>query len=235
MKISVIYPTRERPEAFQSALTLWQSNAQQNYFIEWIISVDSSDKHLKELERIFEISKSYFSQQQQSKNMKLIINDNHSAIEAINNGAKIATGDLLIVISDDFVCPYLWDSKLKDQLQGKSDFVLKTDDEYQPTLVSLPIMDRIFYERYAYVYHPDYLHMFCDQEMTAVALMTGKYLKSSLKFPHYHYTTGKTEKDDINVKNDLTWRQGETLFNERLKTNFGIENPVMNYSDIQWR
>ena len=40
---------------------------------------------------------------------------------------------------------------------------------------------------------------------------------------------------EINVKNDLTWAQGQNLFNERLKTNFGITEPVMAYTDIKWR
>jgi hypothetical protein len=235
MKISVIYPTRERPKQFIDTLTKWQFNAQQNYFIEWIISVDASDKYLSEIERSFQVSKSYFNQQGQPDNMKFIVSDNKTAIEAINKAAKIAAGDIFIVISDDFDCFYLWDSALKDVLKGKSDFVLKTDDEYQPTLVSLPIMDRIFYERYGYIYFPGYSHMFCDQELTAVAIMTGKYLKSNLKFPHHHYTTGKTPKDAINVKNDYTWQQGERLFNERLKNNFGITEPVMQYSEIKWR
>lgn len=228
MKISIIYPSRQRFHQCQNTLENWFFKTSLSYGIQWIISVDESDPQLNDY-----------------KNMSLcgprmsvvtvLVNDNHSAIEAINNAAKIATGDLLMVISDDFDCEPQWDLKLMDELSGKSDFVLKTDDEYQPTLVSLPIMDRIFYERYGYIYHPDYLHMFCDQEMTAIALMTGKYLKSTLKFPHHHYTTGKTEKDEINVKNDMTWKQGQRLFDRHLENNFGIMEPVMQYSEIQWR
>ena len=120
-------------------------------------------------------------------------------------------------------------------VKGKEDFLLKTDDGLQKTLVTLPIMDRKYYERFGYVYHPDYSHMFADQELTAVAIMTGKYVKLPLLFEHLHYSTGKTPKDVINSKNDSTWQQGERLFNERLKSNFGIENPVIPYSEIVWR
>lgn len=223
MKISVIHPSRERAKlAFKTAEN-WFKKADNRF--EYILSLDQSDQ-TKELY--------YQLYLNQFPDALCCLNQNISAIEAVNKAAKISIGDILIIISDDFDCPEHWDTLLLKALDGKSDFVLKTDDLYQPTLVSLPIMDRIFYERYGYIYYPGYKHMFCDQEMTAAALMTGKYLKSSLVFPHNHYTTGKTPKDEINVKNDLTWRQGETLFNERLKTNFGITEPVMKYEDIIW-
>lgn len=222
MKISVIHPSRGRPQqAFETA-NKWISKADDTF--DYFLSFDSDEQDI------------YCKQFEGYEDIMVGLNGpNKSAIEAINKAAMLVRTDLFVVISDDFDCPEHWDTSLLKELEGKSDFVLKTDDLYQPTLVSLPIMDRIFYERYGYIYFPGYKHMFCDQEMTAVALMTGKYLKSDLKFPHHHYTTGKTPKDEINVRNDLTWRQGEKLFNERLKTNFGITEPVMKYEDIVWR
>lgn len=232
MKISIIHPTRGRKEQAIATMAKWLFMADRPYDIEYIFStdVDDSDKWYSRLDIV-----PNFLNSDETKSIEVLKNNNKSAIEAINFAAARCSGDLIIVVSDDFDCSEHWDTSLLQALEGKSDFVLKTDDEYQPTLVSLPIMDRVFYERYGYIYFPGYSHMFCDQEMTAVALMTGKYLKSDLKFPHHHYTTGKTPKDEINVKNDLTWAQGQNLFNERLKTNFGITEPVMQYSDIKWR
>jgi len=123
---------------------------------------------------------------------------------------------------------------LLEALQGKSDYCVKTQDGLQPTLMTLPIMDRIYYERFGYIYHPSFSHMFADQEMTAVAHMLGKAITLPITFPHNHYTTGKFQRDAITLRNNATWQQGEKVFNQRLKTNFGIENPVMNYSDIKW-
>jgi len=100
--------------------------------------------------------------------------------------------------------------------------------------MTLPILDRVYYERFGYIYHPDYLHMFCDQEMTAVAHMLGKAVTLPLLFPHNHYSTGKFIMDIINLKNNATWIQGEKVFNRRKLSNFGISDPVMNYTDIVW-
>jgi len=216
MRISVIHPTRNRPKQAYQTWSNWYDKAD-NVF-EYILSIDEDDKY------------DYLEFP-----CKVLTRPNKSAIEAINNAVKFITGDLIIVISDDFDAPDHWDTLLLNELKDKTDFLLKTDDGLQPTLVTLPILDRVYYNRFGYVYHPDYKHMWADTEMTAVALMIGKCIKSDLSFPHLHYSTGKSPKDEINVRNDATWKQGERLFNERLKTNFGITEPVMAYSDIKWK
>lgn len=223
MKISVIHPSREREKQVLNTATNWCKNADNDF--EYILSLDYSDK--TNYLHVFSLTP--------HTNFKKIRNSNKSAIEAINNAAKIATGDILIVVSDDTDCPEHWDTLLLNELKGKSDFCAKTDDGLQPTLITMPIMDRVYYDRYEYVYHPDFLHMFADQELTTVAMMTGKYIKLDLSFPHLHYSTGKSPKDEVNVKNDMTWKQGQRLFDRHLENNFGIESPVMTYSDIKWR
>lgn len=218
MKISIIHPTRNRPQQAFNTMQRWVGNADND--IEYVLSIDSDDTS----------DYSMF-------NCYVLIGDNKSAIEAINKAASNhITGDVLVVVSDDFNNPPPhWDSKLLRDIDGKKDFIVKTQDGLQPILITLPIMDKTYWQRFGYVYHPDYIHLFSDQEMTAVGHMLGKVITSSLVIPHNHYSTGKTPKDGINIKNDRTWHQGETLFNERLKTNFGIENPVIPYSEIKWR
>lgn len=215
MNISIIHPSRSRASIANQVRTEWITKADKD--IEYIFSLDNDDI------------------QNNKYDGDCIYNNNRSAIDAINNGAEVAKGDLFIVVSDDFSCPEHWDTLLLEALQGKSDYCVKTQDGLQPTLMTLPIMDRVYYERFGYIYHPSYRHMFCDQEMTAVAHMLGKAVTLPLLFPHNHYSTGKFKKDAITIRNNATWVQGETVFNERLKSNFGIENPVIQYSDIKWR
>lgn len=231
MKISIIHPTRNRKKQALSTAHEWIRLADRQTNIQYIFSVDNSDT-----DQWVDVIK-FVPQCLHSKGFEATVlkSNNTTAIEAINNGAKIAIGDILIVVSDDTDCPEHWDTMLLEKLKGKSDFCAKVDDGLQPTLVTMPIMDRVYYERYGYIYNPAYQHMFVDQELTSVAIMTGKYIKLPLLLPHNHYSTGKTPKDALNERNDRTWQQGERLFNERLKTNFDIENPVIPYSEIKWR
>lgn len=229
MKISIIHPTRNRKQQALATVHKWLDRADHVKEIEYLLSIDNDDSDT------YSNCLTFFGYTSKEKDIFPVRNDNKSAIEAINNAAKIASGDVFIVVSDDTDCFQGWDTALKIMCYSRIDFCAKTDDGLQPTLITMPLMDRVYYERYGYIYHPDYLHMFCDQELTSVAIMTGKYIKLPLLFEHLHYTTGKSQRDALNYKNDSTWIQGETLFNERLKTNFGIENPVIPYSDIVWR
>lgn len=224
MTITLIHPSRSRPKEAFSTACKWRDYADNEF--EYVLSLDTDDKSSKDYFALFD----NFG----DKAMGCAF-DNKSAIQAINKAANIASGDILIIVSDDTECPKHWDSLLLEHLKSKSDFCAKVDDGLQPTLVTMPIMDRVYYERYGYIYNGDYAHMFVDQELTAVAIMTGKYIKLPLLFPHNHYSTGRTPKDALNSRNDGTWVQGERLFNERLKTNFGIDNPVVPYDSIQWR
>lgn len=226
MKISIIHPSRGRTEQAYNTYRTWTERAENWNNFEYILSVDI-DQHFEYYKRFDNFNGKY----------NLLGLPNKSAIEAINNAAKIATGDILIVVSDDFDCQQHWDTKLLNHIKGRTDFCAKTIDGLQPTLITLPVMNRVYYERYGYIYHPDYRHMFSDQEMTAVAIMTGKYIKLPILFEHLHYSAGKSAKDAINDKNDATWTQGQNLFNQRLKTNFGLKDSeiVKPYSEIVWR
>lgn len=212
-KISILHPTRHRHEQALKTCSNWLSKADDADSIEYIFSTDSDDKFP----------------------LKSFVNPNKSAIEAINKAAEISTGDLLIVVSDDTDCPEHWDALLLKELDGKEDFLVKTRDGIQPVLITMPVMDRKYYERFGYIYFSGYKHMYADSEMTSVGHLLGRVITSNLLFDHLHYSTGKSPKDAINDKNDTTYSHGEALFNERLKNNFGIENPVIKYEDIIWQ
>lgn len=224
MKFSLIHPTRNRPKMAYDTFCEWVEKADDLNNFEYILSVDLDDVSLID-----------YGKWQAPDNFFVLANTNKTAIEAINFAAFHAKNEVFIVLSDDFSCPEHWDTLLLKELEGKSDFCAKTDDGLQPTLITMPVMDQIYYQQYSYIYHNDYLHLHADEELTCVALMTGKYIKIPLLFPHNHYSTGRTEKDEINVKNDSTWGQGQRTLDHHALNNFGIENPVIQRKDIVWR
>lgn len=224
MKISVIYPSRSRPEICKATLSKWIECAYLPEAIEWIVSVDQDDPCLSEYVKFYNPGK-----------FILEISRNRSCVDAINIAASKCTGDLLVVISDDFLPFNGWDGDLKNEVFGKEDFLLKTRDGIQPTLVTLPILDRKYYNRFGYVYHPSYFHLHCDEEMTIVSLMLGKYIKSNLFFEHCHHSVGKFQRDALSDRNDASWGQGQSVLEHRAKDNFGIKDPLIKREDIQWR
>jgi hypothetical protein len=214
MKIQIIHPSRHRPHQALATRSKWLERC--NWRVNYMFSFDSDDDSIP-------------------PGVSGLRLPNKTAIEAINNAAASTFGwDILMVVSDDSDCPYDWDLKLAKEIEGKSDFVVKTRDGIQKLLVTMPIVDKVWYNRYGYIYNPEYDHMYCDQELTAVAMMTGRLIMSDLEFLHLHYSTGKSPKDSINDKNDATYPQGLKVFDRHLSEGFGIKSPVMTYEQIKW-
>lgn len=197
----------------------WLSSASNTIPLEYIISVDNSEPDYYWYETNFCSLKLKYP----DKYIQLIKNGNENAIQAINNGAILTTHNLIVVVSDDFDCFPNWDIFLINALKDKKDFIVKTSDGIQDYIITLPIMDREYYNRFNYIYNPEYQHMFCDTEMTDVGHLLGKVidLKSDINvFKHNHYSTGGMQKDAINEKNDATWIQGENLYYSRKANQF---------------
>lgn len=205
-KITLIHPSRGRAELASKTATKWITKAKNPEAIEYFLSIEHDQ--LAEYRTWCKIDNT-------------LVGNNKNAVEAINNAANSVDFDILVVISDDFDCPLHWDELLRAVIDDKTDFVLKTFDTTQHWIVTLPIMDKVYYKRFGYVYYPGYKHMFCDTELTTVAQYLDKLIiRNDVVFPHLTHTTNN---DSINAKNNSTWNEGEKLYLDRYKQNFGVE------------
>jgi hypothetical protein len=212
--LSITHHSRGRAQKAHETAIKWISNLSLKYEWEYIMSVDKTDPTLEE----------YISNSKNSPYI-LIINNNKTSTEALNIAASKTQHNLIITASDDVDCFPNWDEWLIVNLEGKEDFVVKTEDGIQGRLITMPIMDRKYYNRFGYVVYPGYVHLFSDTELTEVAHMLGKVIDlrdGKHVFKHNHYIIGASEKDTIYTKNNESWNQGEILFNERKQINFGL-------------
>lgn len=209
MKISILHPSRSRPEQAMAAYKNWVGNcSKKKYDIEYILSLDGDDPTWV----------SYIW----ANGLHILYNDNKNVVQAANHAAKAATGDILVLISDDFECFPEWDQVVVKALEGKSG-VLKTFDGVQPWIVTLPIMTRDYYLEQGYLYDPLVHHMFCDTIMTHKADLQKKLIiRNDIRFEHKHYSTGAVKKDAVNIKADSTWNQGESVYIQRCRERFGL-------------
>ena len=217
--ISIIHPSRQRPQMALITATKWLCCASKETKLEYILSIDETDPTLDLYFGLFTSLKKEYS------NIKFCVKNNKSCIDASNNGALVSENNIIILVSDDFDCFEGWDVWLMEKLDGKKDYVVKTSDMLQKWLITLPIMDREYYNRFGYIYYPGYKHLFCDTEMTEVGHLLGRVIDlqdGEHHFRHKHWTAGLMQRDIVNEKNDATWNQGETLFNERKQINFEL-------------
>lgn len=210
MKFSLIHPTRSRPKKSRQTMLDWIRNMKYKDF-EMIVSLDEDDPQLGVYGVMYPDPKLYR------------VNKNKSAVDAINNAAAASSGNILVVVSDDSTCPPNWDEAILKAVEGKSDFLLRVSDGHQKRICTLPIMDRVYYNRFGYIYNPIYSHSWADTELTEVAYQLGRIIvRNDIVFPHLHPEVTKEPKDDLYKRNDLTHDRDRPLYQQRKKINFGL-------------
>lgn len=221
MRFSILHPCRSRVEKSWNCMSEWILRA--GVDLEVIISIDSNDPRKDEFLKVYE-------------GFQVIVNDNDNAVMAVNAAAKVSTGDVLIVVSDDFQCPKDWGKSVERAVKGRRDFVLKTADGIQPYIVTLPILDRRYYDRFGYIYNPVYSHMFSDMELTHVADLLGRMVvRQDILFPHRHYSIipqrHRPAKDEVTIRADATFEPGKKIYLDRVRNNFGLTRNALDIAN----
>lgn len=221
MSISIIHPSRQRPEKAIKTMQKALNNIGISDY-EYILSLDDNDTQIQGYE-------SKFNEIKDSYNAKICIFDSLTAIENINKAAKLTTKNIIVVLSDDFDdMPLNWGNTIIEATKNNKCWLLKTFDGSEGWIVTFPIMDRAYYSMFGYVYYPAYKHLFADTDMTNVAEYLGKLIvRNDILFKHNHHTIIK-DTDDLNKRNDLTWGQGEILYLNRFACDFELKGGTYN-------
>lgn len=215
MKISLIHPSRGRPEKAASTYSYWMARAKHPDQIEHILSLDFDDPRRHEYKR----------------QDKITIDHNTCVVEATNQAAQIATGDILIYLSDDFKCPDGWDLAIMEYLtvlqrSNEIPWLLKVNDglqKFHVDVLTIPIMNRALYRRLGYFWNPLYKSMFVDQDLYWVC-KNNNWLTFApdLLFQHEHYSNGMAPRDGTYQRSDANWNQGKEVYEKRKMDGFKI-------------
>ena len=144
------------------------------------------------------------------------LENNKSVVEATNNAAILATGDMLVYMSDDFTAPDGWDRELS-LLYRESPMLIKVDDglqKFSAPVPTCPIMTRELYQKLGYFWYPEYLSMWVDVDLYYTCL---PYIVNApwIHFKHNHPTYGQA--DETYKRSWANWNQGADLFNRRAR------------------
>lgn len=212
--ISLIHPTRGRAQKSWQTTRRWIERA--GVETELIVSIDDNDPAREQYLRQYSNADLFRT--------KIISNDNDCVVHAANYAAKEAKGDILIYVSDDFDCPDKWGYIIQALTAGRSKWLLKVDDGYQPfwkDVLTIPIMDRALYNELGYFFHPAYRSMFVDQDLFYTCKNMGAIIEAKhVIFEHNHYCNKKAQIDDTYRRSDLNWNSGKELYNLRKQQNF---------------
>lgn len=211
--ISLIHPSRGRPQKSVDTLRKWVMKCG-GCTLEVIVSLDNDDPTLGLYQQCYK----YFPHA-----YTFLVSENKYAVGAINRAARVAQGDIFIVVSDDQEPTPRWGERIIKYTNGRNDWVLKSIDGIQPKMITLPILDRVYYQRDGYIYYPEYQHLFADAEFSDVAYRRKRVITKNIRFPHRHYSVTKGGQPDTTyVRNNSTYWQGKQLYQYRKSINFGL-------------
>jgi hypothetical protein len=221
MKILVKFPTRGRKNKFFNTLMKYYSLSENKNLINYLVTLDNDDTIMNDSD-VREILDSY-------NNLNYMYGDSKSKVDAVNRDLENFTEwDILILASDDMI-PQVknYDSIIINDMKTNfpdTDGVLWYNDGNQKNnLNTLCIIGKKYFERFNYVYHPEYKSTWCDNEFTEVSkiLNKQKYFENII-IKHEHPDWGYGNHDLIHSLNVINEDFDRSLYLKRKMNNFGL-------------
>ena len=214
MKLTYSFPSRSRPVKFFAALDNIRSmSASDNY--EVIAKLDDDDKQFTQRfkDRLSEYPE-VIVKWGRSKNK----------VHAVNRDLEGMTGEILLCHSDDMVMIKRgFDDFIREQFKNFEGLLHLPDGYANARVCTYSIMHVSYYKRFGYIYHPDYISLWCDNEQTQVAKMLNKYKYVNEQiFQHEHPVLGHVPKDEMYMRQGRFYKEEEITFRKRENKNFDL-------------
>jgi hypothetical protein len=217
-KLLIKFPTRGRSYKFFDVLDLYVDYLHDKDNYEIIVSCDDDDTDMNRPE-IIERLKTY-------KNLKYYFGKNDTKIQAVNSDMEGSEFDIVLLASDDMIPQKRgYDNIIRKDMVNTfedGDGVLWYFDGYNRKTDTLSIMGKKYYDRFGYMYHPDYITFWADNEFQEVATRLKR-----IKF--FDNVIIKHEHPDNNqqVTNDSTYQKNaisgdHAIYNRREAKNFDL-------------
>ena len=231
MRLLIKFPTRERKNKFFQVLDLYIQKCNDLKNTAFLISMDLDDSEMNH-----PFTKKKF-EEYKTKGIRLayFYSNNKTKIQAINADIENIKGwDIVLLASDDMV-PVIqgYDDIIRRDMKTHfpdTDGVLWYNDGHQERLNTLCILGKTYYERFDYIYHPDYISLWCDNEFMDVSFKLNRCYKSSetiIVHDHPVWTTGIYDK--LYAKNEGYYRIDEETFKRRSSIGYGLEERTIKH------
>jgi hypothetical protein len=211
------FPTRSRPDKFKAAIANITSLATGPYKI--IVTADADDTTMYNYAMMRWVG--------EQPNTVIRYGTKVNKIEAVNRDIPVDGWDILVVMSDDMVFTVKgFDEQISAAFAGNFDQLVHFPDGFvNERLVTLPIMGREYYQRFGYVYHPDYKSLWCDNEQMEVAKNLGKYTYNPAQiYKHNHAAWTGERPDALLNETQAFYREDEITYHRRKMRGFPKES-----------
>ena len=171
--ILVKWATRERAELFGRNFRKWDNGR-----VKIVVSLDLNDPQIT----------GYYAALAEpfTSENRYVVTDAAPAgkIRAMNFSLSDRKWDIVILAQDDVIPVPDYDLIIAEQFQKSwlgLDAVLYAPDGYRADdLNTQCVIGRKYFDRFGYIYHPDYKGTWCDNEFTEVSRLLGR----EIRYPH---------------------------------------------------
>lgn len=222
MNILIKFPTRERVDKFFSVLEIYIKQSVNVSKIGFLISMDVDDCIMNNAN----VREKLDNYKKQGIKLVYYYNNNTSKIQAINANISNVNGwDILLLASDDMIpIQNGYDEVIRTDMCNNfpdTDGVLWYNDGGQNNINTLCILGKKYYNRFGYIYHPDYVSLWCDNEFTDVSVKLNKVHKSEqVIIEHAHPVYQKCNYDRLYLKNESFNNFDKQTYLKRKNLNF---------------
>lgn len=187
------FASRSRPAKLLNCLQNIKSLAKEKYMV--LVTLDYDDDLCNDI--------AFRHRLTEHKNVFFVFGYSKNKIDAINRDIELfpREWDVLINMSDDmFFYKEGFDTEIREAFGGDYDQFIHWDDGNQrDSVCTMSIMGKDYFDRFGYIYHPDYESLWCDCEATEVAKELGKYKymgDGNILFKHLHPSFGLGQYDE---------------------------------------
>lgn len=208
MRILFKYPTRGRPEQFKQTFEKYLSMLSGKYNCFFVITMDEDDGTMNN-----PAMREYLRVKQ---NIRFYYGRHKSKIEAVNADVD-GEFDILVLVSDDMIPQERCfdDIIVRDMEKYFPDLdgALHYNDGIRTDLISQSIMGKKLYDRFGYIYNPEYHSLWCDNEFTDVVREWGKYQFIDRIIIRHEWKKHGT--DETYDKSDAMFQRDKTVYEKR--------------------
>jgi len=189
MKITLLHPSRKRDHIdYLAVIEKWNQPSPEYHLG---IDQDETSYYVGKIpSRInVHVSSGLTLQNTQIPLNKSNIKFFNTAISKTNAMAAKATGDWLWFIADDFEPSVYWYTMIESALMcfDPNERIVFTLEGKDKGKVNHPIMSRGFYKWQGYFWHPEYAHVYCDDDLYLTANSIGALKSLDFLAPHFSH------------------------------------------------
>ena len=221
MKLLIKFPTKNRKFKFLNVFNKYQQFCDDIENTQFLVTLDNDDSDMNSPD-VIEILKTF-------KNTEFIFGDSKSKVNAINRDMELYNDWDIVLLASDDMTPIVkgYDNIIRNNMKTHypdTDGVLWFNDGYQKNkLNTLCILGKKYYDRFKYIYNPEYKSVWSDNEFMDVANLLGKQTYfNDVIIKHEHPDWGFGNRDHIHQENFTNVDYDKNIYLKNKSINFGL-------------